>query len=203
MGEYIRKTFPVRGMDCSSCVRIIETELKKLEGVEDARINFLMRKVIVTYEPEKVGIPDIEKNIEKLGYRLSYKKYEGILSRISKTLKRSKEEEDLFRLVHDHEFEDMVLKSNKPVVLMFSNSDCVSCSILKMRFMKMIEKYKEQIYFYQMNIKTSNKWQDYAIKTTPTLLIFKEKQIVERWDSLPDTHEVENKIKGIFSIFLA
>lgn len=86
--EYARKTLPVRGMDCDSCVRTIEKELKSLKGVGDARVNFLMGKVIVTYYPERVGIPDIEGKIEKLGYKIGYKKYKSFFGKISEALRK-------------------------------------------------------------------------------------------------------------------
>ncbi|WP_309492049.1 heavy metal-associated domain-containing protein [Candidatus Hecatella orcuttiae] len=83
--KHIRKILPVRGMPCASCTLTIEKELKKLEGVKDAQVSYLMEKVAVTYDPEKVGIPDIEGRIEKLGYKLAYKKYKSFFSRILRT----------------------------------------------------------------------------------------------------------------------
>ena len=58
-GEYRRKVIPVTRMDCPTCVATIETELVKLEGVMDVKVNFLMRKIVVDYDPEKVGAPDL------------------------------------------------------------------------------------------------------------------------------------------------
>ncbi len=83
--EYRRRTIPIVNMDCPTCALTIEKELRKLEGVKDARVNFLMKKLIVTYDPRKVGVPDIEKKLD-LGYALAYKKYEGVLAKIKRAL---------------------------------------------------------------------------------------------------------------------
>jgi len=86
--NYLRKTIPIDRMDCASCAQIIEKEMKKLEGVKDVSINLLMRKVVVTYDPEKIDESNLEKKIEDLGYRISYKKYESVFNKILKIFKR-------------------------------------------------------------------------------------------------------------------
>ncbi len=85
--DYVHKALPVLGMDCASCVSKIEKELGKLRGVKGARVNYLLGRVVVDYDPREVGLPAIEERIEDLGYRLAYKKYEGILEKIKKVFK--------------------------------------------------------------------------------------------------------------------
>lgn len=89
----VRKTIPVTGMHCASCVLDIEKELKKLEGVKDARASYLTEKVSVDYDPEKVDLSSVENKIEYLGYKIAYKKYEGALEKLSKIFRRRKAEE--------------------------------------------------------------------------------------------------------------
>jgi len=85
-----RKTIPVTGMDCPSCIVNIEKELKNLKGVKEAQGNYIMEKIIVTYDPSKIDVPAIEKKIEDLGYRISYKIYPSITQRIRSWMKRGK-----------------------------------------------------------------------------------------------------------------
>jgi copper chaperone CopZ len=85
-----QKTIPITGMDCPLCIVNIEKELKKLEGVKEARGNYIMEKVVVTYDPSKIDILAIEKKIEDLGYRVSYIRYPSIAKRIRSWIKRSK-----------------------------------------------------------------------------------------------------------------
>jgi len=85
-----RKMIPITGMDCPSCIINIEKELKKLKGVKEAQGNYMMEKVIVTYDPSKIDVSTIEKKIEDLGYRISYKKYPAMTERIRSWIKRNK-----------------------------------------------------------------------------------------------------------------
>jgi len=85
-----RKTIPITGMDCPSCIVNIEKELKKLNGVKEAQGNYIMEKVVVTYDPNEIDVPAIEKKIEDLGYRISYKRYPSMKERIRSLMKHGK-----------------------------------------------------------------------------------------------------------------
>lgn len=200
--NYLRKTIPIDRMDCASCALTIEKEMKKLEGVKDVRINLLMRKVVVTYDPEKIDIPDLEKKIEDLGYRISYKKYESIFDKILKIfkIKPKKEEEEAFiRTINDHEFEALVLKSNKPVALIFMSKNCPSCKRLEKNLKDVEERFKDQVRFYQMDITSTNTWEEYGITSTPILLYFKKGNSlkIESKSAIPQKEEIEKQIEKL------
>jgi Cu+-exporting ATPase len=59
---------PIRGMSCASCVEKIETGLSKLEGVKEAAINFAAEKGSVLYDPSRVSVSRIVREIENIGY---------------------------------------------------------------------------------------------------------------------------------------
>lgn len=61
---------PVTGMDCASCANIITRKLQKLSGVESVHVNVASEKAKVVYDPEKISISSMNKEIEKMGYRL-------------------------------------------------------------------------------------------------------------------------------------
>jgi len=63
-----RLDLPIRGMSCASCVEKIETGLSKLEGIEEAAINFAAEKGTVLYDPSRVSVSRIVREIENLGY---------------------------------------------------------------------------------------------------------------------------------------
>jgi len=86
MSEYSRKVLPILGMDCPTCALTIEKRLKKLEGVKEAKVNYMTQSVAVTYDLNKIDIPKIEKAIEDLGYKIAYKNYESIGEKVSKFL---------------------------------------------------------------------------------------------------------------------
>jgi len=191
--EINRVFLPIVEMGCPTCTSIIEKELKKLAGVKDVRVNFLMRKVVVTYDPKEISVPDLEKRIEELGFRLSYKKYEGFIGKFSRALLR-KEEETAFRRIADREFDDLVVKSNKPVVLFFTSPTCPPCKTLKPRLKATLEKFSGRVYLYEMDIMTTKKWEDYNVMSVPALLFLKEGRMVGRQENFPKQEEIEEMI---------
>lgn len=63
-------TLPVEGMSCAACVAKVEKALRNLNGVTDAKVNLLARKAYVEYDPGKIGIPDMVKTVQELGYEV-------------------------------------------------------------------------------------------------------------------------------------
>ncbi|MDP2845868.1 MAG: cation transporter, partial [Candidatus Methanoperedens sp.] len=58
----------VRGMDCPSCAMNVENSVKKLDGVSDISVNFIMGKALIKYDPSHVNTSEIITAIEKAGY---------------------------------------------------------------------------------------------------------------------------------------
>jgi Cu+-exporting ATPase len=58
----------IKGMHCSSCVLTIESALKKLPGVSNAKVNFASEKAHVDYDPSRVTLEGLHRAIEKTGY---------------------------------------------------------------------------------------------------------------------------------------
>ncbi|WP_026674181.1 copper chaperone CopZ [Alkalihalobacterium bogoriense] len=58
----------VEGMSCGHCVATVEGGLAKINGIERALVNLENKEVTVEFDESKVKIPDIESNIEELGY---------------------------------------------------------------------------------------------------------------------------------------
>jgi copper chaperone CopZ len=193
MSEYSRKVLPILGMDCPACALTIEKRLRKMEGVKEAKVNYMTQNVVVIYDSSKIGIHEIEKTIEELGYRISYKKYESILEKVSKIFSHKKEE-IFFRLVGDHEFEDFVLKANKPVVVVFTSASCPACKAFRPTLRMAMEKFHDKVNFFEMDISKSKKWEDYNVLSVPTILYFKNGQEMRRQFALLEQKEVESEI---------
>ncbi|MEK7536635.1 MAG: heavy metal translocating P-type ATPase [Patescibacteria group bacterium] len=58
----------ISGMHCTSCAGLIEKQLKKVEGVTEARVNFASEKASVVYNSSLVKSSDLVTAIEKAGY---------------------------------------------------------------------------------------------------------------------------------------
>lgn len=53
-GKIMKKTFKLDGLDCANCAMKIENAMKKIEGVEDASVNFMTTKLKISAEKEKM-----------------------------------------------------------------------------------------------------------------------------------------------------
>jgi Cu+-exporting ATPase len=63
-------TMPVIGMTCANCVAAVERNAKKVNGVQDAVVNFGTEKVTVTYDPAEATPEAVITRIERAGYQV-------------------------------------------------------------------------------------------------------------------------------------
>ncbi len=63
-----KKTFPIKGMHCASCVLIIEKSLSKVDGVKNATVNLATEKATVTFDPQKVTDEKLATAVAQVGY---------------------------------------------------------------------------------------------------------------------------------------
>lgn len=63
-----QSSMQITGMTCAACANRIEKGLSKLEGVQNANVNFAMERATVTYDPNKTDVSQMEQSIQKLGY---------------------------------------------------------------------------------------------------------------------------------------
>ncbi|KAJ8379177.1 hypothetical protein AAFF_G00230890 [Aldrovandia affinis] len=68
----------VTGMTCASCVHNIESKLRRTHGVLEASVALATSKTHVKFDPEVLGVRDIIRVIEGLGFGASVMKTEGI-----------------------------------------------------------------------------------------------------------------------------
>jgi P-type Cu+ transporter len=69
-GEARRITLPVEGMTCAACATRIGKVLSKLDGVEEANVNYATHRARVTYVPGLVDVEAMRARVEKAGYHI-------------------------------------------------------------------------------------------------------------------------------------
>ena len=74
------KFFKIEGMTCAACAKAVEKAAKKLDGVTDSSVNLATEKMNISYDDSKVSVEDIQKAVEKAGYK-------AVIESVSKTLK--------------------------------------------------------------------------------------------------------------------
>ncbi len=66
MSEYIR--LPIEGMTCTSCVSRITRTVRKLDGVEAAKVNFGSDSADVIFDPARSSLSAIAEAVRRAGY---------------------------------------------------------------------------------------------------------------------------------------
>ena len=61
---------PISGMTCASCANAVERALKKLDGMEEANVNFASEKAKIIYDPKILHLSQIKDAVKKLGIKL-------------------------------------------------------------------------------------------------------------------------------------
>jgi Cu+-exporting ATPase len=59
---------PITGMTCASCVARNERALRKLDGVDEANVNFATEKATVVFDPAVLTARDLVASVKKAGY---------------------------------------------------------------------------------------------------------------------------------------
>ena len=63
-----RITFPVTGMTCAACQSTVERALVRTDGVAAASVNLMLHAATVTYDPARVGLPQLLDAVRDVGY---------------------------------------------------------------------------------------------------------------------------------------
>ena len=88
MSEYVR--LPIEGMTCTSCVSRITRAVRKLDGVQSARVDLGSDSADVAFEPSRTSLLAIAEVIRRAGYEAQLERAEpfipipgrGVLSRL-------------------------------------------------------------------------------------------------------------------------
>ena len=95
------KTFPIIGMHCASCAKLIERKLARVPGVFEAQVNYGSESAIVNHDSEKVTNKDLESAVTDAGYR-------AIIGNLEK--EDDKTPDELKEEAKQKELEDLKLK---------------------------------------------------------------------------------------------
>ena len=63
-------TLPITGMTCASCAANIERGFKKVDGIQEAAVNFAAEQAQVRFDGEQVDIHDLVASVERSGYKV-------------------------------------------------------------------------------------------------------------------------------------
>ncbi len=72
-----RSQLQISGMHCASCALLIERQLKKVSGVENANVNYAVEKATVNYDQSLAKESDLIQAVEKAGYKAAVEVADG------------------------------------------------------------------------------------------------------------------------------
>ncbi|KKU86459.1 copper-translocating P-type ATPase [Candidatus Gottesmanbacteria bacterium RIFCSPLOWO2_01_FULL_48_11] len=65
----MKASFPIIGMHCASCAKLIERQLERTPGVSDASVNYGSEQATIEYDETCCDLPTIGKAVESAGYK--------------------------------------------------------------------------------------------------------------------------------------
>ena len=68
-GALAQMTLAVEGVGCAGCIRKIETGLKQVPGIVDARVNFTNRRLAVQWRDGAIDAGGVIDALQRIGYR--------------------------------------------------------------------------------------------------------------------------------------
>ena len=100
--------------------------------------------------------------------------------------------------ITDKNFEELVLKSDKPVMLDFFASWCGPCKILGPIVDELATDYAETAVIGKMNVETNALTPiKYDIRNIPTILFFKDGEIVDKQVGMLPKQSLSQKIDAL------
>jgi len=61
----------ISGMTCTSCAAAVEAAIRKLDGVNEATVNFATERLAVRFDENLIELKEIKVTIEKVGYQVN------------------------------------------------------------------------------------------------------------------------------------
>ncbi|MEJ6951384.1 heavy metal translocating P-type ATPase [Natronospora cellulosivora (SeqCode)] len=62
-------TLKIQGMSCVNCAQAVEKSLAKIDGVQEARVNFAVEKAYIEYQLEDIRVEDLIEAVKAAGYK--------------------------------------------------------------------------------------------------------------------------------------
>lgn len=59
----MKKTYPIE-VECANCANLMEEAVNKLDGVQDATVNFMTQKIVVKFDDD-ADVQDVMETVQK------------------------------------------------------------------------------------------------------------------------------------------
>jgi len=93
-----RKSFPIVGMHCASCARLIEKKIQKIPGVIEASVNYGSEQAVVEMDESRVSTKDLSDAVNGAGYKAIIESNQTIGGKSVDELKEEEKKRELSEL---------------------------------------------------------------------------------------------------------
>ncbi|MHA1410532.1 MAG: thioredoxin domain-containing protein [Candidatus Odinarchaeia archaeon] len=176
---------------CPKCRLDMDLILKSTKGIKNVEISYTDGEIFLEYDYTLIDLPEIENKVKTLGYEVIYDDIHSKKHDILKSLK--------IKEVREDNYDILVNKTIKPVILFFTDSVDGDKTIIK-NVLKVIKKFKSNVYFYLIDCKsTRSLCDDYTTMTFPKIILLKEGNIIDTFDPVDVNHanSLKSRIKTI------
>lgn len=99
-------------------------------------------------------------------------------------------------LVDKYNFQSVVARSERPVLVEFGSPRCEPCKILEPMLVSLATKHAGQLTFVKINTDANEAIaKEFRIESVPTIIIFKSGRVVKRHVGVPQSSELAGMIK--------
>ncbi len=70
MAENRRVVFTIRGLECASCAIDVGRALRKVPGITEININYVINKGFVEFDPDRIAWDAVAKALSDRGYTI-------------------------------------------------------------------------------------------------------------------------------------
>ncbi len=70
MASNERVVFAIRGLECASCAIDVGRALRKIPGIAEININYMVNKGYVEFDPERISWDAVSKALTDRGYTI-------------------------------------------------------------------------------------------------------------------------------------
>jgi len=101
-------------------------------------------------------------------------------------------------ILNNQNFEEEVLKSDKPVLVDFYATWCPPCQMIAPIIEELAEEYRGKIKIGKLKVDQNQEIaQKYEVMSVPTLIIFKDGEIIEQLVGLRSKEELKERLDNL------